>query len=224
VAKGIGMAERTARDMVQRLAARGHLRITLGRGPGNPNRYQFVIANRQPPSAFESGKAAAACRIDKPSGDENRQPPAAINRQPIANETGSRLPTNYLMEPSEKPSEVGRAREDSRDLFGKPNGSRPPKTKAARRRPSLPIRDDYAPNDRTIALNAELGFSDSDLAESTERIKDWARQKDERKADWNAAHRNWIREDARRRQPQVARSQPYPSSSFRRLMERNRER
>ena len=66
-------------------------------------------------------------------------------------------------------------------------------------------------------LNVQLGFTDADLGESTERLKAWAISKDERKADWNATHQNWIRRDAERRQRPRERES---TSITRRAMER----
>src|SRR5688572_3781411 len=104
-------SERTARDMVQRLALNGHLSVETGHGPGPSSRY-----NRQPAAALNR----------KPASALNRQPASAFemktgsrlheNRQAPANKTGSRLPTNHLIEPSEEPSEE-RVSPDA-DLFG----------------------------------------------------------------------------------------------------------
>jgi hypothetical protein len=91
IGAGIGMSERTARDMVKRLESRRHLSIKTGHGPGHPSRYMMTI-NRQEPAALkemETGSGLPDC------GDANRQSDVAkpaVQRP----ETGSRLPTNHL--------------------------------------------------------------------------------------------------------------------------------
>lgn len=103
IAASIRMSERSVRDMVQRLAAAGFLKVTItGHGPGNASSYILTLPNRQPPAGI--------------SPSTNRQPPAALRKaKPAATrtktgshrpvKTGSHLPTNYLSETTEQPSE-----------------------------------------------------------------------------------------------------------------------
>jgi hypothetical protein len=58
IGSAIVMSERTARDMVKRLKAGGHLAINVGHGPGHPSRYTFLMRNRQPAAAFRRTKPA----------------------------------------------------------------------------------------------------------------------------------------------------------------------
>jgi hypothetical protein len=95
IGAAISMSERTARDMVKRLEARGHLAIKVGHGPGHPSRYTFFQKNRQSAAAFPSEETGSPLPL---SQEQNRQSDVA---KPAGydTETGSRLPTNHL-EPS----------------------------------------------------------------------------------------------------------------------------
>jgi len=64
--------------------------------------------------------------------------------------------------------------------------------------------EDWHPNDDHRAEAGRVGVNCDDQAE---RMRDWARAKGERKADWDAAFRNWLRTAADRagvRPPPVA--------------------
>lgn len=104
IAAGIAMSERTARDMVKRLEARGHLSIEVGHGPGHPSRYLFLMKNRQQAAGFIEEQSGSRLPLSK---EQNRQP-AATKPAGCRTETGSRLPTNHC-EPSFK-HEGGRTR------------------------------------------------------------------------------------------------------------------
>lgn len=68
-----------------------------------------------------------------------------------------------------------------------------PVTAKPKRRPARALTDVTAwlgPNDTHRAIAAESGC-DVDL--EAERLRDWALGKDEKKADWDAAFRNWLR-------------------------------
>jgi hypothetical protein len=92
IGAAIAMSERTARDMVKRLKAGGHLAIKVGHGPGHPSRYTFLMRNRQPTAALDETETGS---LLPHSEEQNRQSDVAkpaVQRH----ETGSRLPTNHL--------------------------------------------------------------------------------------------------------------------------------
>jgi Replication protein C N-terminal domain len=105
IGAAISMSERTARDMVKRLEARGHLAIKVGHGPGHPSRYTFFQKNRQSAAAVPSEETGNPLPL---SQEQNRQSDVA---KPAGydSKTGSRLPTNHL-EPS-----FNHERESARD-------------------------------------------------------------------------------------------------------------
>lgn len=121
IAERIAMCERTVRDMVRRVASRGHLTIETGHGPGHSSRYTLVLQNRQATASLNRN-AAAGLEGDKQAKTGRR---LHENRQAASERTGRRLPTNYLKEPSEEPSEDI----DRRGLFGSEEGL-PRKSKA----------------------------------------------------------------------------------------------
>jgi hypothetical protein len=58
---------------------------------------------------------------------------------------------------------------------------------------SIPI-DAWTPSDDLKKFAAaELGVSEAVVAREMDTMRDWARAKDERKKDWDAAARNWLR-------------------------------
>jgi hypothetical protein len=95
IGAAISMSERTARDMVKRLAAGGHLAIKVGHGPGHPSRYTFIQENRQPAAAFPSEETGSPL----PHSQEQNRQSGVAKPAGCDTETGSRLPTNHL-EPS----------------------------------------------------------------------------------------------------------------------------
>jgi hypothetical protein len=103
IATAIAMSERTVRDMVKRLEARGYLSIKVGHGPGHPSLYTLVMKNRQYAAAFdEIGTNSEPISEIRESGSplpllegEHRQP-AATEAAVQRHESGSRLPTNHL--------------------------------------------------------------------------------------------------------------------------------
>ncbi|WP_127524660.1 helix-turn-helix domain-containing protein [Mesorhizobium sp. Z1-4] len=107
IAGGIGMSERTVRDMAQRLAKR-HLAVAIGRGPGNPSIYTMTTENRQPAAAYGERKPAG---YDSETGRE------------LPHKTGSLLPTNHLS-PSEEPSDRRRKAAEPSDGCSTVDGSR----------------------------------------------------------------------------------------------------
>ena len=72
----------------------------------------------------------------------------------------------------------------------RPVPSRSSSRTSPRRKPSLPLPDDWAPNDKHRAIAVEEGL---DFDRALRDFKDHAEQKDRRAADWNAAFRSWLR-------------------------------
>ncbi|WP_280393196.1 helix-turn-helix domain-containing protein [Nocardia wallacei] len=97
-------------------------------------------------------------------------------------------------------------------LFGQndpPPDSDPPPTKAsptkpsrrsaskpratARRKPSVPLPDDWRPNESHNKLAREIGLSTAQARIELENFRDHARAKDVRFRDWDAGFRTWLR-------------------------------
>lgn len=72
------------------------------------------------------------------------------------------------------------------------------KTRAAHGH-SLP--DDFAPNDSNLDLAASAGFSQPEILDQIERMRNWSVNAGAKglKADWQRAFNNWLREAAERR-------------------------
>lgn len=62
--------------------------------------------------------------------------------------------------------------------------------KSPRKAAAKPLPADWQPTAAHRELAAELGV---DCDRAADEMRDWALSKDERKADWNAAFRNWLR-------------------------------
>jgi hypothetical protein len=105
----IGVTERTVRNAVAELVANGHLEVTPGHGPKNPNRYRWRIKNkneagaemRKPASSFKGVNEETSFLISEP----NEEISDTKRGSQLPHKRGSQLPTNHLIEPSEEPSE-----------------------------------------------------------------------------------------------------------------------
>lgn len=185
IATAIAMSERTVRDMVKRLEARGHLSIKVGHGPGHPSLYTLVMKNRQYTAAFEEiGTNSEPIYQIPESGSplplsegEHRQP-AATKAAVQRHESGSRLPTNHL-EPF-----LNHESESARATF-------------------LP--NDFRLDDATLSWALDRFQNDREsLDRSIRRFMDHHRQVVGEKAksrDWQAKARLWIDADAERHKP-----------------------
>jgi hypothetical protein len=107
--------------------------------------------------------------------------------------------------------------EESRSVSREPDATRPangngfglehpkpPKPPRATRTPKHPIPADYRPDASVVAEAQAAGV---DLDREMAKLRDWATGKAERKADWHATARNWIRSAAERRSGPVDRRQ-----------------
>lgn len=70
--------------------------------------------------------------------------------------------------------------------------SRPPSV--GRRKPARPIPADWSPTEAHQAKASELGLN---VHSEADEFVNWALSKDERKADWDAAFRNWLTRSAK---------------------------
>jgi hypothetical protein len=180
IGAAIRMSERTARDMVRRLELRSHLSIKIGRGPGHPSRYTFIVSNRQPAAGLaelETVIQGTETGSGLPhSEDGNRQsdvPKPAVQRH----ETGSRLPTNHL-EPF-----LNHERESARATL---------------------LQDDFRLDDQTYGWALDRLGSNEAVDRAMSRFVNHYRQVtgDRSKSrDWQAKARNWIDDDANKQQP-----------------------
>jgi DNA-binding MarR family transcriptional regulator len=123
LADRLGASERTVRTLVEQLERAGHLSVTGSGGRNRPNTYRLLLKTRKPASAKEEAetrKDASANEAANPEGDFRQ---SGTKRGSFLHETwspasekrGSKLPTNYLIEPSEEPSDSISA---NSDLFG----------------------------------------------------------------------------------------------------------
>lgn len=65
--------------------------------------------------------------------------------------------------------------------------------KRARKAPSLPLPDDWAPDETDFEYGRNLGLTHRQITDRAEDLRLWARSKDERKADWRATFRGFLR-------------------------------
>jgi hypothetical protein len=203
IAIAIAMSERTVRDMVKRLEARGHLSIKVGHGPGHPSLYTLVMKNRQSAAAFEEigTDSELISRISEsgspvPLSEGEIMQPAAIKAAVQRHESGGRLPANHL-EPF-----LNHESESARATF-------------------LP--NDFKLDDATLSWALDRFQNDREaLDRSIRRFIDFHRQVVGEKAksrNWQAKVRIWIDGDAERRKPDkcvhsaAARLQEKPVSS-----------
>lgn len=70
-----------------------------------------------------------------------------------------------------------------------PNGS---SKKSARRKPELPLPENWTPSDRNIADAEARNFSQQEIEHEADRFSNFHRSKDSRFRDWDAAWRTWL--------------------------------
>lgn len=168
VAAEAGSCERAARPVLRMLVARGLIRReTLppikGMFPGT--KYTLM-----PEAILAVGRS---CR---------RQvlPSAEISNLPSA-EVADKLPIREL--PKEE--------------RGAPDVAYPPrppvsKVKGQRRKPEVPMPDDFSPDDTAYAFGAKLGFDRSRVDAETINMRNDAEKNDKRWRSWQAALRTWL--------------------------------
>jgi hypothetical protein len=181
----IGVSERTVRNALAELVARGHLEVTPGHGPKNPNRYRWRIKNgnesgaekRKQASSFKDGNEETGFLFSEP--DEEISDTKRGRKLP--HKRGSQLPTNHLIEPSDEPSE-GVAPQRS-------NGNR----SRGRRRPSTAWPDGFHLDD-DLADHAvqKAGWDHGRAFAEFERFENYHRSKGSVFANWRSAWRTWI--------------------------------
>lgn len=66
------------------------------------------------------------------------------------------------------------------------------KPKGRRRKPEVPLPDDWSTSSANRERAKKLGFTDREIDREAEKFLNHARQKDRRCADWEAAERNWF--------------------------------
>jgi hypothetical protein len=62
-------------------------------------------------------------------------------------------------------------------------------------RPAVAIPEDWFPNPKAVALGVILGLSSVEVAFEAEKMRDWARSKPSKAADWDARFNNWMRNE-----------------------------
>lgn len=68
----------------------------------------------------------------------------------------------------------------------------PSKTRKLRKKPEMPLSDDWHPSEGDLAYGRKIGLSDSEMSRELERFRNGARSKDRRLSDWGAGFRNWL--------------------------------
>lgn len=68
----------------------------------------------------------------------------------------------------------------------------PPKAKSTRRKPEVPIPEDWIPSEQNIADAQARQFSDKEIENEANRFRDHHLSRDTRFRDWDAAWRTWL--------------------------------
>lgn len=82
-----------------------------------------------------------------------------------------------------------RSSEDVRDPRPDPSIKEHAPQKGGKKKPAIPIPDDWKPTQAHAEQAAKLGL---DLEDQAERFRNWALSKDERKVRWDQAFSNWL--------------------------------
>jgi len=92
--------------------------------------------------------------------------------------------------------------------------SQTPKGAKAKKAMGQKLPDDWQPSESHIALAASLGRNRDWLNDQADRMRGWAKANSHRpvtsKSDWNAAFRNWLKNNHETAQPATGRGAPAP--------------
>ncbi len=127
-------------------------------------------------------------------GDAYLDIPKWLKHQKIDHASASRLPEfrEGLAKPRETLAphtlDLGPSTKD----LGPSGADAPSREKKSRKKPSVPIADDWVPDSKGVEYAKAQGLTEKEASREAERFRNNARQNDRRCADWPAAWRNWV--------------------------------
>jgi hypothetical protein len=143
-------------------------------------------------AASQAGREAIAKRW-KNNGVEHTDTPdtdAIPNRSP---NTPPNTPPNRS--PNRSPNTKSKSVESERKEGPPPS---PPAKLGGRPATTLP--DEWVPNPKAFALGTDLGLANAEVLFEADKMRDWARAKAGKAADWDARFNNWMRNEISDRQ------------------------
>lgn len=174
--------------------ARGGIRICgtkgriewLGKLKENGKKGGRPSKTKRFPSGFENGTKS------EPSGSRDRNPLSpslAPSPSPVLSPSPAHAQENPEEREEREPSPAARGSSVS-PIAALSLVAQEPTPKAPHKTPSLPLPADWAPSPAHVALAHQLAVS---VTAEADKLRDWAQAKGERKADWDAAFRGWLR-------------------------------
>mgnify|MGYP000234527247 CR=1 FL=1 len=167
-----GMGERGVQRVLRRLADDGHVAIEPNAGRKGTNVYRITPAPDAPP------RTRCTPHPVHPNTPAPDAPPHDVHPAPDA--PNPRTPCGGTPAPG-APEPSLNHQEPSEELLGR-----------KRRRPEVPLPDDWVPSDRNLADAASRGFSKQEIDREAHQFRDHHLARDTRFRDWDAAWRTWL--------------------------------
>lgn len=161
-----GMKERGVQTVLKRLAARGLVKVVPNAGRHGANVY--VIPSTPAPDA-------------PPAHDAPRTGCTPHHTHPASHVVNPRTPCGGTPAPD--------APEPS---FNHQEPSLGPRARSARRKPEMPLPENWCPSDRNITDAMDRGFSQQEIDREALQFRDHHLARDTRFRDWEAAWRTWL--------------------------------
>lgn len=194
IAAYTAQSERTVREHLDALEAAGVIvRKRVRREDGTLSGYRFAIQQDMLPANLASGENAPVAK-SAASGKVNKINPAAnlASGENFHNQRRNlpdKIPQGIHQEEEERGG-ASLALDFPDDL---PVSDPPaPEPKRSRRKPEVPIPDDWGPSDRNIADAQSRNLSSEDIRREADRFRDHHLARDTRFRDWDAAWRTWV--------------------------------
>lgn len=173
IARKTGLSEDIARKAVRTLEAWGVLERQWKPGPGGKNEWTLTELSAPAP--------------DFPSGDTSEKyPPTKLDPKKVGpQEIGAPYQPNSYQPDMYQPDKDSLSRE-----------SKMSPVPAGQRKTRMPIPDDWQPREATTRWAVSEGWSTQDTSQEVERFRDYYRETDLQRADWDVMFRQWLRNPA----------------------------
>lgn len=172
IADAVGVAPRTATDLLKGLSDDGLISVTRGRGPYATNNYSILWPGRHlyrgndKDMGGQRPEDSAGLSEVRPDGDQRERPAGDQHPDPLVTNTQT-IRNNPL------------------------TTNTPPVFPPQKPKPSHRVPEDFVPSQSDLKVALELGFTNEKISFEVDRFRDHEFSKAH--TDWHAAMRNWFR-------------------------------
>lgn len=181
LAAALGFQVRWVKVLSKRLVAAGLITV---RRSGKGLEYRLLI---QPESGTSDVHDHAS--LEGPPDREEGHDHAPQETRQVHDRAGTGAQSCPSIETNEETHEsaLSESRARGGDLFGQV------KPRSARRKPNIPLPEDWRPDDSHFVLGQQLGLTAARVLQEADAMRDWCASKGATSRDWDARFRNWLR-------------------------------